>query len=85
MNTRLLTALILCLCCANITHAQDTARPHITAINAGHLLDVDAGKELSNQIILISERCDFRATGPKRLQCTRIGIGLHQHRISLIY
>jgi imidazolonepropionase-like amidohydrolase len=60
MNTRLLTALILTLCCAHGTNAQTPATiapsPHITAIKAGRLLDVDAGKELRNQVILISDK-----------------------------
>jgi imidazolonepropionase-like amidohydrolase len=63
LNTRLLPAVIFCLCTAAISNAQSAApatAPHITAIKAGRLLDVDAGKELSNQIILIR---DNRVTG----------------------
>jgi imidazolonepropionase-like amidohydrolase len=61
VNLRALPTIILCLYCAIVTHAQTpvtanpTAPPHITAIKAGRLLDVDAGKELRNQIILISD------------------------------
>ena len=60
MNLRTLPAFILCLYCALSIHAQTTAgptaaAPHITAIKAGRLLDVDSGKELPNQIILISD------------------------------
>jgi len=60
VNLRALFALIVSLYCALATHAQTTtttaaATPHITAIKAGALLDVDSGKELRNQIILISD------------------------------
>ena len=59
MNLRSLPAIILSLYCALSIHAQTTAGPtavpHITAIKAGRLLDVDSGKELPNQIILISD------------------------------
>ena len=59
MNLRTLPAFILSLYCALSIHAQTTAGPtavpHITAIKAGRLLDVDSGKELPNQIILISD------------------------------
>jgi imidazolonepropionase-like amidohydrolase len=58
VNKRALPAIILWLCFAIATFAQATANPaavpHITAIKAGRLLDVDAGKELSSQVILIS-------------------------------
>jgi imidazolonepropionase-like amidohydrolase len=66
MTTRLLTALILCLCGATISNAQATAPtaapPHIIAIKAGRLIDVDAGKALSNQIMLIRDN-RFTAVG----------------------
>jgi imidazolonepropionase-like amidohydrolase len=59
MTTRLLNALLLCLCSATISNAQaaapTAAPPRITAIKAGHLIDVDAGKALSNQIMLIRD------------------------------
>jgi imidazolonepropionase-like amidohydrolase len=59
MSTRLLNAFILCLCSATISNAQaaaPTAAPaHIAAIKAGRLIDVDAGKVLSNQIVLIRD------------------------------
>jgi imidazolonepropionase-like amidohydrolase len=59
VNTRLLPAIILWICCANVTNAQvatpATVPPHITAIKAGRLIDVDAGKELRNQTILIRD------------------------------
>ena len=66
MTTRLLTALILCLCSATIFNAQATAPTaapvHVTAIKAGRLIDVDAGKALSNQIMLIRDN-RFTAVG----------------------
>jgi imidazolonepropionase-like amidohydrolase len=59
VNTRSLPAIILWLCCANVSNAQSaasaTAPPRITAIKAGHLIDVDAGKELQYQVILIRD------------------------------
>jgi imidazolonepropionase-like amidohydrolase len=59
VNLRAQAGLILSLYCALATHAQATANPtaapHITAIKAGRLLDVDAGKELRTQIILITD------------------------------
>jgi imidazolonepropionase-like amidohydrolase len=66
MTTRLLTALILCLCSATIFNAQATAPTaapvHVTAIKAGRLIDVDAGKALSDQIMLIRDN-RFTAVG----------------------
>ena len=44
-------ALALLACVAD-AHAQDTAVP-VTAIRAGRLVDVDAARVLTNQIILI--------------------------------
>ena len=61
MNIRVLPGIVLCLYCALATAAQvsataaGTATPHVTAIKAGRLVDVDAGKELRNQIILIRD------------------------------
>ena len=66
MTTRLLPALMLCLCSATLSNAQATAPtaapPHITAIKAGRLIDVDAGEALSNQILLIRDN-RFTAVG----------------------
>src|SRR5580658_8572160 len=62
VNLRALPTIILSLYCALATAAQVPATaagaatpPHITALKAGRLLDVDAGKELRNQVILISD------------------------------
>ena len=59
MNIRVPSAIVLWFCCANAISAQTAApgnaAPHLTAIKTGRLLDVDAGKELQNQIILISD------------------------------
>ncbi len=59
MNKRLIPAIILWLCCTSVASAQAaapaTTSPHITAIKAGHLVDVDAGTELRNQVILIRD------------------------------
>lgn len=59
MNTRLLCLIICSFCCAGAVSAQAavsaTTSSHVTAIKAGRFLDVDAGKELSNQIILIQD------------------------------
>jgi imidazolonepropionase-like amidohydrolase len=57
MRTRILTAIILCLCFTIVSKAQNSATtaPRITAIKAGRLIDTDAGTELRNQIILIRD------------------------------
>jgi imidazolonepropionase-like amidohydrolase len=56
----------LCLCCASAFCAQNPSSPsapaalplttpHFTAIKAGHLVDVDSGTVLENQIILVRD------------------------------
>jgi imidazolonepropionase-like amidohydrolase len=59
VNTRVLLAAVLWCCCANVASAQavapGTASPRVTAIKAGRLVDVDAGTELRNQVILIRD------------------------------
>jgi imidazolonepropionase-like amidohydrolase len=59
VNKRVPSAIIVWLCCAIGISAQaaapGNASAHLTAIKAGRLLDVDAGKELRNQVILIRD------------------------------
>jgi imidazolonepropionase-like amidohydrolase len=56
-----LSSLIFAFCCSG--SAQTNAPPKIIAIRASHMLDVKAGREISNVVILIEED-KIRAVGP---------------------
>lgn len=43
----------LLICCASICSAQEVSRPQVSVIRAGKLLDVDSGRLLTNQMILV--------------------------------
>jgi imidazolonepropionase-like amidohydrolase len=66
-----LLLLVFVVLTATLARAQSTApqgsptatEPHMTAIKAGHLIDVDAAKVLDNQIILIRDN-RVAAVGP---------------------
>ena len=53
MLRRISFSAVVLLCCAFISTAQETPSPQVSVIRAGKLLDVDSGRLLTNQMILV--------------------------------
>lgn len=53
MFRRILTSALLLTCCASVCMAQQTPPPQVSVIHAGKLLDVQSGRLLSSQMILV--------------------------------